>query len=125
MTRTGVRHGKVKKTLDGDGDGVMKWLRGSTRRKTIIMDRGGVGVNRGTVIKRKKEDNSNWGTLGKQEAGRGRGTSNKKRERTGTAEARRGSEQPKGAAEAVNGIGTQWGGKQEKGREQGRTRGSK
>ena len=71
MTRTGVRHGKVKKTLDGDGDGVMKWLRGSTRRKTIIMDRGGVGVNRGTVIKRKKEDNSNWGTLGKQEAGRG------------------------------------------------------
>ena len=32
---------------------------------------GWVGVNRGTVIKRKKEDNSNWGMLGKQEAGRG------------------------------------------------------
>ena len=23
LTRTGVQHGKVKKTLDGDGDGVM------------------------------------------------------------------------------------------------------
>jgi hypothetical protein len=46
----------VKKMLGGDGDGVMKWLRGSTRRKKIIMDRGGVGINRGTVIKRKKED---------------------------------------------------------------------
>ena len=104
LTGTGVQHGKVKKMLGGDGDGVMKWLRGSTRRKIIIMDWGGVGINRGTVIKRKKEDNSDWGTLGKQEAWQGRGTSNKKREGTGTAEARRRSEQPKGAAEAVNGI---------------------
>ena len=51
------------------------------------------------------------GHVGKARSRAGRGTSNKKRE--GTAEARRGSEQPKGAAEAVNGIGTQWGGKQE------------
>ena len=92
--------------LGGDGDGVMKWLRGSNHHG---LGRGGDkqghgGINRGTVIKRKKEDNGDWGTLGKQEAWRGRGTSKKKREGTGTAEARRRSEQPEGAAEAVNGI---------------------
>ena len=85
LTRTGVRHGKVKKTLDGDGDGVMKWLRGSTRRKTIIMDRGGVGVNRGTVIKRKKQQ---LGHVGKARSRAGEGN---KQQEAGTDRDSRGS----------------------------------
>ena len=55
LTGTGVQHGKVKKMLGGDGDGVMKWLRGNTRRKTIIMDRGGVGEKEGGHQGQKKE----------------------------------------------------------------------
>ena len=55
MTGTGVQHGKVKKMLGGDGDGVMKWLRGNTRRKTIIMDRGGVGKKKADIRGRKRK----------------------------------------------------------------------
>ena len=55
LTGTGVQHGKVKKMLGGDGDGVMKWLRGNTRRKTIIMDRGGVGKKKADIRGRKRK----------------------------------------------------------------------
>ena len=63
------------------------------------------------------------GHVGKARSRAGKGN---KQQEAGTdrdSEARRGNEQPKAAAEAVNGIGAQWGGKQEKGREQGHDEG--